>query len=160
MADRKKEARIAGLGIASNAFGWLAGAGLAATPEPTMLTKVAGVSMLTKSSYGMIVNVKNLVNALNDKEPYSTGGLGTDLAVAIAPGNNTAKALGTVSELSLDLLTGGAGRLATSSSLGPLNKYAIERVFVRNPTEFGSFTSGVQWLDLGKTYMETSHDLK
>jgi len=160
MADRKKEARIAGLGIASNAFGWLAGAGLVATPEPTMLTKVAGVSMLTKSSYGMTVNVKNLVNALNDKEPYSTGGLGTDLAVAIAPGNKTAKALGTVSELSLDLLTGGAGRLATSSSLGPLNKYAMERVFVRNPTESGIFATGVQWGDFSKTMIEVHDDLK
>lgn len=160
MADRKKEARIAGLGIASNAFGWLAGAGLVATPEPTMLTKVAGVSMLTKSSYGMTVNVKNLVNALNDKEPYSTGGLGTDLAVAIAPGNKTAKALGTVSELSLDLLTGGAGRLATSSSLGPLNKYAMERVFVRNPTESGIVATGVQLGDLIKTGSESYDDLK
>lgn len=52
MTDRKKDAGIAALRIASNAFGWLLGAGLAATPEPTMLTKVAGEAMLTKSSYG------------------------------------------------------------------------------------------------------------
>jgi len=160
MADRKKDAGVAALGIASNAFGWLAGTCLVATPEPTMLTKVAGVAMLTKSSYGISVNAKNLVNALNNKEPYSTGGLGTDIAVAIAPGNKRIKALGTVSELSLDLLTGGAGRLATSSSLGPLNKYAMERVLVRNPTEFGSFANGVQWGDFIKTGKEVINDFK
>ena len=47
-------------------------------------------------------------------------------------------------------LTGGAGRLVTSSSIGPLNKYAIERVFFRIPTEFGSFAIGVQLGDLAE----------
>lgn len=160
MADRKKEAGIAALGIVGNSFGWLAGAGLVATPEPTMLTKVAGVAMLTKSSYGISVNTANFWKAMNGQAPYSTGGLGTDLAVAIAPGDKTAKALGTVSELSLDLLTGGAGRLVTSGSLGPLNKYAIERVFVKNPNEFGRFATGVQLGDLIKTGSESYDDLK
>jgi hypothetical protein len=125
-----------------------------------MLTKVAGVAMLTKSSYGISVNSKNLWNAMNDQAPYSTGGLGTDLAIAIAAGNKTAKSLGTVSELSLDLLTGSAGRLATSSSFGSLSKYALKRVFVRNPTELGNFATGVQWGDFSKTMIEVHDDLK
>jgi hypothetical protein len=155
-----KDAVMAGVGIASNGLGFAVGIGLGLTPEPTMLTKAAAVAITAKSSYGLEANYENLRNALNGQEPSSTGGLGTDLANIIAPGNKTANALGTVSELSIDLLTGTAGRAATTSSLGPLNKYAMERVFVKNPTELGKMATGVQLGDLGKTMIGAHHDLK
>lgn len=158
--SRSVNAGIAILGMGSNAFGLVVGFGLSVTPEPTMLTKVAAVAVTAKSSYGLVANYNNLLNTLNGQEPSSTGGLGTDLANVVAPGNKTIKAMGTVSELSLDILTGSAGRAASSNSLGVLNSYAMERTFVRNPAELGKMATGVQLGDLVKTGTEAHRDLK
>jgi RHS repeat-associated core domain len=146
------------LGIGTNIFGIALGGGLLLAPEPIM-SKVTGVAVSVKSWYGVTVNSANLWNAVLDQDSYSTGGLGTDLAIAIAPSNKTAKALGTVSELALDIISGSAGR-AVASSLGPLNRYGVERIFVKNPTELGNFATGLQFGDLIKTGIEASHDLK
>ena len=98
--------------MGSNAFGFVVGFGLAGTPEPTFLTKIAAVAVTAKTSYGVQANFQNFLSALNGQNAESTGGLGTDMAGLMAPGNRTAKAVGTISELSLDILSGVAGRAA------------------------------------------------
>ncbi len=157
---RWKDAGMSLLGVASNSFGMVLGFGLGAVPEPTMLTKAAAVAVTAKSSYGLAVNSKNLYNALTDKAPYSTGGIGTDTACALAPGNKTAKALGTTSELGLDLLAGGIARTSAKNAVGVLNKNAMERVFVRDPSELGRVAGAVQFSDTAKSVGEAYLDLQ
>jgi hypothetical protein len=120
------------LGIASNAAGIAVGGALVTggvalvgVPEPTMLTKVAGVAtiglggtVLTKSVAGVALNATNLCAAIEDKDPYVPSSAAQVIAESIAPGNKTAKGVADAADLTLDLVSGRAPAGSFVNDLG------------------------------------------
>lgn len=127
------DAGRAGLGVVVNWIGLGVGFGLAAVPEPTLLTKVAAVAVTTKSGYGLGANLTNFWSALRDECPGSTGSLAGDVADAIAPGNETAQDLAAVADLSADLATGRISANHANKVVGALDRFAMERAVVSDP---------------------------
>ncbi|MCX6937525.1 MAG: DUF6531 domain-containing protein [Verrucomicrobia bacterium] len=106
------------LGIAGNGLGLATGFLLGIAPEPTLLTKVAAVAVVGKSSYGFGVSVQNAVAAIRDKPAVSKGSLANDVAELVAPGNQNAQYAATAIDLSSDLLLGRIGANHAQSLAG------------------------------------------
>jgi hypothetical protein len=118
---RWKDAALSTLGIASNAAGMFVGgtlvtggAALMVAPEP-VLTKLAGAGSValgtvvyTKSVAGVALNSANLRAALEDEDPYVPSSAAQVIAETVAPGNETAKGIADVADLTLDLASGRA----------------------------------------------------
>lgn len=124
------DAVSSGLGMLSSGAGvfvggtmTLGGGAMLAVPEPTLLTKVGGVSAITfgtglvgKSSADFTLNAQNFYSALVDKPPSvpsSALGLAADIAF---PGNQDAQLLAVAGNLTIDLASGRvpAGMIATN----------------------------------------------
>lgn len=127
-----------GAGVFTGGVQIVGGAGLIATPEPTMLTKVGGVSLVAlgatnvaNSSVSLVNGTRNLVSALRD-EPTNLPSSGLALAAStFFPGNATASNLATVADLSLAFVSGRvpagnvsryAGSAFAQSTAGTLNE--------------------------------------
>ncbi|QOX80827.1 hypothetical protein FY034_17540 (plasmid) [Trichlorobacter lovleyi] len=153
-----KDAGMAGLGLASNSFGLVLGVGFAFLPEPTLATKIAAGAVLTKSGYGFMANAANMVAAIRDKKPVSTGGLFADVACKASGGNKTAKGLASAGDLAFDLLMGQVAGQAAKQSYGILGRYGVERAFVRDPARLGNTATTIQVIDAGKTTYEVLNE--
>jgi RHS repeat-associated protein len=115
-------AAFAGAGVIGNGFGMLGGAAFATATGVSGVGAVVGGAVAVKSAYGVGANLANLGAALMDREdgPYSNGSLFNDAAGLAAPGNDTAQALATAADLSLDL---GAGRMAAGLKAAPFGPF-------------------------------------
>ena len=132
------------LGIITNGLGIAASIGLAAVPDPTLLTKVAAGAVALKSGYGLQANFNNLGAALFDQAPVSKGALTTDVAQIVAPGNEGAQKFALAVDLSIDLATGRISANAAESAAGTLVRdangfplYEMEYQYIQNPAEIG-----------------------
>ncbi len=121
------DAAVAGLGVLGNAVGMVFGGALTLAPEPTMLTKAAGITVFTKSSYGAGANLGNLAAAIMDEQPYSQGSFANDVANVAFPGNSTAQTVATLADIGTDLTAGGIG-LTHSLSLLPAGQQSIRNL--------------------------------
>jgi len=154
-----KQAARATLGIIGNSAGIAVGIGVGLLPEPTMITKVAGVAIMLKSGYGYGANIRNLSDAILDRNSSSRGSLATDVAELTSPGNQQAQRLANIVDLTTDLLTGIQARNAAINSLGQLDRFGLERVYVTDPTDLGRAVESLQAADVGWTIWEAGEDV-
>jgi RHS repeat-associated protein len=143
---RWRAAGWAALGVVGNGFGMLAGAGLLGAPEPTMLTKVLGTAVLTKSTIGWGLNWTNLILAFTEDEadydqPSSAGRF---IAYHYDPCNSDLQRFADVAELGLDFASGRAiiGHMPRSSG------------YLWQPVGYPALNSN-QVLPLAATYADT-----
>ncbi|CAB5711608.1 Cell wall-associated polypeptide CWBP200 [Delftia tsuruhatensis] len=98
-----------GLGILGNAGGAIVGSALLAAPEPTLITKVAGSAVLSKSVYGFGASRYGFTRALSDDSsfdiPSDQSSLPRTLVCAVGC-NNTGRGVADAIDLSLDLAVG------------------------------------------------------
>ncbi|MBT0960257.1 RHS repeat-associated core domain-containing protein [Denitromonas iodatirespirans] len=114
------DALSSGLGMLSGGAGvivggatTLGGGALLAAPEPTFLTKVAGVgavgfgtALVGKSSADFTLNAQNFISALRDQQPSVPSSL-FELGAGLAyPGNRDAQLLAVAGNLTIDLASG------------------------------------------------------
>jgi hypothetical protein len=132
------------LGLTTNSLGIVTSVLLAAVPEPTMLTKVAGGALALKSGYGLGANAQNFYEALVDKAAVSKGALANDVAQLIAPGNENAQRAATAIDLTSDLLIGRISMTAAEDAVGTLVRdangfplYEMRYGYIQDPGEFG-----------------------
>ncbi|WP_315530409.1 RHS repeat-associated core domain-containing protein, partial [Delftia acidovorans] len=98
-----------GLGILGNAGGAIVGGALLAAPEPTLVTKVAGSAVLSKSAYGFGASWYGFTRALSDDPSYDIPSDQSSLprALVCAAGcNDAGRGVADVMDLSLDLAVG------------------------------------------------------
>jgi RHS repeat-associated protein len=117
----------ASAGIVGNGLGLIGGFALAVAPEPTCLTKVAAVVVVTKCSYGLGASIGNLVAALRDEQPLSTGALANDIARVVAPNSATAQHVATGVDLVTDFAAAGVG-ITHAISLLPAGQRSISNL--------------------------------
>ena len=145
------------LGLVTNGLGLVTGFGLALLPEPTMVTKVAAVVVVGKSSYGFGASASNFGAALLDKPAPSKGSLANDVAQLVAPGNKTAQQAATAIDLAADLATGKISANAAKNALGPVRDatgrqlYNVERVYVQDPAQLGKAADAFQAAAVAQT---------
>lgn len=154
------------LGIAGNGLGLATGFLLGIAPEPTMVTKVAAVVVVGKSSYGFGVSAQNFWAALKDESPVSKGSLANDVADLVAPGNQNAQYAATAIDLASDLALGRIGANHAQSLVGrtvrgangfPLYdmQYQTVNSFERLETVADAFTM----LSVGQTGYDAYRDM-
>ena len=130
----------AALGMVANGIGAVIGVGVAAIPEPSMVTVAAGGALALKSGYGFGANWQNFTMALADADPVSTGALANDVAQIVAPGNQNAQTAATILDLGTDLATGQIIARGAASMVGksPQAFPSLTIGSVRNPTNLGT----------------------
>ena len=74
---------------------------------------VLGGVVVFKSSYAATANLRNLIAALQDEGPVSRGAFLNDIVDIADPCNENAQQLAAVADLSIDLMSLRASRLAT-----------------------------------------------
>ncbi|MET0465389.1 MAG: RHS repeat-associated core domain-containing protein [Chitinophagaceae bacterium] len=114
---RWKQAGIAFAGVVGNGLGVAGGVALGAATSWTGIGAVVGGAVAVKSAYGFGANLGNLVQALRDEDPGSTGALLNDLAKWYDPCNESLQNWATGADLGLDVIgVGVAGRLALAAT--------------------------------------------
>ncbi|TVP81333.1 MAG: RHS repeat protein [Puniceicoccaceae bacterium] len=137
---RWKDLGRAALGMVVNGIGVVVGVGVAAIPEPSMVTVAAGGTLALKSGYGFGANWQNFTMALVDADPVSTGTLANDVAQVIAPGNQNAQTAATILDLGTDLASGQIIARGAASMVGksPQAFPSLTVGSVRSPTNLGT----------------------
>ena len=131
-------------GIVTNSLGLAAGFGLAVIPEPTLLTKVAAVAVVGKSSAGLTLNIQNFISAFDDCGEEVPSSLANAIADLAAPGNQTVRKLSDVADLGINLAFGFGVRKSIEASvgvaLGPPGTLGnvVTRIGLRDPTDVGT----------------------
>jgi len=112
-----------GAGAVVGVAGISGGGALLAAPDPTLLTKAAGLgtisyssALLANSSGNFILNAQNFASALRDKPAGVPGSLAEGVAGIAAPGSINAQLLANAFNLTLDLASGRVpvGRIPTN----------------------------------------------
>lgn len=128
---RMMDALKSTVGIVSNAAGVATGVGMMGAP--TGVTQVVGAALTAKSAYGVAANVVNLSNAIQGKDPASTGGVFTDAAAAVAPDNQTVQNLAAATDLAVDLACGQIGKASASQPVSMSAGYSLSESGAKVP---------------------------
>jgi hypothetical protein len=142
----------ASVGLISNSLGVIVGFGVGAIPEPTLLTKAAAVVVIGKSSSGVVLNARNFYSALIGCDDEVASSLPNLIAETFYPGNESARRISDVVDLSIDLALGFGIRTSLKNSIGlrvgpPPAGNMIEIVKVKDPSDIGT---------LGNIFISTS----
>ncbi|WP_419657892.1 putative membrane protein with YD repeats [Desulfosarcina variabilis str. Montpellier] len=105
------QALRSGSALIGNSLGVIGGAVFAVGTGGT--GAVLGGVVVFKSSYAATANFRNLTAALQDEGPVSRGAFLNDIADIAAPCNETAQQLATITDLTIDLMSIRASRMAT-----------------------------------------------
>lgn len=103
--------------IAFNSIGFVGSALLTVAGAPTVAGSALGVLGLGVFGYGIAADAANLMAALNDEAPVSSGGFLGDAAKHYFPCDENLQRAGQIADLGLGLLTGGGIKLATERAL-------------------------------------------
>lgn len=110
LVDTERALR-SGAGLIGNSLGIIGGALFAAGTGGT--AAVIGGVVVFKSSYAATTNFQNFVAALKYEKPLSKGTFLNDVAHLAAPNNQELQSIATAADLTIDLMSLRASRLAT-----------------------------------------------
>jgi len=105
------------------------------------------------------VNIRNLSDAILDRKAASQGSLATDVAALTFPGSQNAQRAANIVDLTTDLVTGLGARQAIAGRIGQLDRFAMERAYLTDPTDMGRVVEIMQGLDTGWTMLDAGKDI-